>query len=79
MTPDLLFDIATRAVLPGWLALVFLPRWRWTARLVSVLIPALLGSLYLVLIVRSFGSGDGIERLHGLLENRVQLFQLLLH
>ena len=27
----------------------------------------------------SFGSGDGVERLHGLLENRVQLFQLLLH
>jgi hypothetical protein len=60
MTPELLFTIATRAALPGWLLLVFLPRWRWSARLVSsVLIPALLGGLYLVLIVRSFGSGDG--------------------
>ena len=40
--------------------LVFLPRWRWSARLVSsVLVPALLGGLYLLLIVRSFGSGDG--------------------
>jgi hypothetical protein len=60
MTPDSLFDLATRAALPGWLLLVFLPRWRWSARLVcSVLIPALLGSVYLVLIVRSFGSGEG--------------------
>jgi hypothetical protein len=60
MTPDFLFDLATRAALPGWLLLVFLPRWRWSARLVSsVLIPALLGCVYLVLIVRSFGSSGG--------------------
>jgi len=60
MTPDLLFSVATRAVLPGWLLLALLPRWRWSARLVSsVLIPALLASVYLVLIARSFGSSDG--------------------
>ena len=60
MTPDLVFDIATRAVLPGWLLLVFLPRWRWSARLISgALIPALLGGLYLVLAVRSFGGSEG--------------------
>jgi len=59
MTPEVLFSLANGVALPGWLLLVFLPRWRWSARLVSsVLIPALLGSVYLVLIVRSF-SGDG--------------------
>jgi hypothetical protein len=60
MTPDLLFAIASRAVLPGWLLLVFLPRWRWTARLISgVLIPALLGGLYLVILMRSYGGSAG--------------------
>ena len=60
MTPERLFDLATWVALPGWLLLVFLPRWRWSARLVgSVLIPALLGGLYLVLIVRWFGSSEG--------------------
>jgi len=60
MTPDLLFDVATRAALPGWLLLVFLPRWRWSARLISgVLIPALLGGLYLVLLIQHFGGSDG--------------------
>jgi len=60
MTPDLLFDIATRAALPGWLLLVFLPRWLWSARLISgVLIPALLGGLYLALLTRAFGDGEG--------------------
>jgi hypothetical protein len=60
MTPDLLFDIASRAVLPGWLLLAFLPHWRWSARLISgVLIPALLGGLYLVLLVRSYGTSGG--------------------
>ena len=60
MTPELLFTLATWAVLPGWLLLVLLPRWRWSARLVgSVLIPALLGGLYLALFARSFGSSEG--------------------
>ena len=57
MTPETLFSIATRAVLPGWLLLIFLPRWRWTARLITaVLLPGLLGLLYLWLIINHWGS-----------------------
>ncbi len=60
MTPEALFLVATRAVLPGWLLLVFAPRWRWTARLISgVLLPGLLGLLYLWLIVAHWGFAEG--------------------
>ena len=60
MTPEALFSAASTAVLPGWLLLVFAPRWKWTARLVApVLIPALLGLLYLYLIVTRFGASEG--------------------
>ena len=44
MDPERIFSLASAAVMPGWLVLVFLPRWRHGARLiVGVLIPALLG------------------------------------
>ena len=57
MSPDTLFAIATRTVLPAWLLLIFLPRWRWTARLITaVLVPGLLGLLYLWLIINHWGS-----------------------
>jgi hypothetical protein len=47
-------------VLPGWLLLVFVPRWKWTARLIAgVLIPLLLALLYLYLVVAHFGQADG--------------------
>lgn len=57
MSPEQLFSIATTAVLPGWLLLVFAPRWRWSARLISgVLLPALLTLLYLWLVAAHWGS-----------------------
>lgn len=57
MSAETLFTIATRAVLPGWLLLILLPRWRWTSRLVTaVLLPGLLGLLYLWLIVSHWGT-----------------------
>ena len=60
MSPETLFLVATRAVLPGWLLLILLPRWKWTARFINgVLIPGLLGLLYLYLIVGHWGEGQG--------------------
>lgn len=60
MTTEALFSAASTAVLPGWLLLLLAPRFRWTARLVApVLIPALLGMLYLYLIVTRFPGADG--------------------
>jgi hypothetical protein len=47
-------------VLPGWLLLVFVPRWKWTARLICpVLIPLLLALVYLWLVVTTFGRTPG--------------------
>ncbi len=57
MSPEQLFSLATTAVLPGWLLLVLAPGWRWSARLVSaVLLPGLLGLLYLWLVAAHWGS-----------------------
>ena len=59
MDLDTLFLIATRATLPCWFLLLFLPWWKWTTRLVAVFVPVLLGGLYLVLVWRSFGPSGG--------------------
>ncbi len=60
MTPEALFSLASSAVLPGWLLLVFAPRWKWSTRLVTgVLLPALLGLLYLYLIATRWARSEG--------------------
>ena len=60
MSPEVLFSICNMSVLPGWLLLIILPRWQWTARLISsVIIPFLLGLVYLFLIVTEFGGTEG--------------------
>jgi hypothetical protein len=60
MSADSLFSFASTLVLPGWLLLVLLPRWKYSATLVAaVVIPALLGLLYAWLIVSHIGSTDG--------------------
>lgn len=60
MSPEKLFSICSTLVLPGWLLLIFLPRWKWTARLVcAVVLPLMLAVVYLYLIVTNFGSSDG--------------------
>jgi len=60
MDPDSLFSLAGMLVLPGWFLLIFLPRWKYGAALVSgFLIPALLGFIYAWLIVMRFGANEG--------------------
>jgi hypothetical protein len=60
MNAETLFSLAGTAVLPGWLLLIFLPRWKLSARLVSgFLIPALLGLVYAWLVATRFASSDG--------------------
>jgi len=60
VNPDLLFKLANNAALIGWISLVFLPRWRWSARLIApVLIPALLAALYSFLVMTQFGHSPG--------------------
>jgi hypothetical protein len=54
-----LFSIATRTALPGWLLLIFLPRWKYSTLLAGFLIPLLLGVLYAWLVALHFGSNEG--------------------
>ena len=52
---DMLYTIVNAAVLPGWLLLVFAPRWKWTTSLItSVLIPFVLGLVYIALLVANW-------------------------
>jgi hypothetical protein len=60
MSPETIFSACGTLVLPGWLLLVFLPRWKWTARLVApVIIPAVIGVVYVYLVVAHFGRAEG--------------------
>ena len=60
MTPEPLFSFASTIVLPGWLLLVFVPRWKWTARFICALvIPVLLGLLYLYIILVHWRGSEG--------------------
>ena len=43
MSADLIFSICNMAIIPGWLLLVFLPRWKWTLGLITAgIIPFML-------------------------------------
>jgi len=58
--PETLFSIASTLVVPGWLLLVFAPRWRWTRRILgSAALSLVLAALYLVLIVWRMPRADG--------------------
>jgi hypothetical protein len=59
-SPEAVFSMASTAVLPGWLLLVFAPRWRHTARLVcAVVIPGLLAVLYAAIIAARWAGAEG--------------------
>jgi hypothetical protein len=60
VSPEQLFSLCGALVLPGWLLLVFLPGWKWTARLVCpVVIPLALALVYLWLVATNFGRTPG--------------------
>lgn len=67
MSYALLFKIANLSVLPGWFLLVFFPKHRVTQLVVqSYLYPIVLGTLYFVLLVTSFGGEGGMDSLEHL-------------
>lgn len=59
MDPARLFEVVGWIALPGWLLLVFVPRWRWTPLLTACLLPSVLAVIYLVLIASNLGSSEG--------------------
>jgi len=66
MTAERLFSVLNLVAMIGWLPLVFLPRVRWAARFVPVVVPALLAVVYVaVLAVAVPGSQGGFSSLGG--------------
>jgi len=60
MTYDTLFTVCNGLAIAGWSLLIFLPKWTWTQRLISgVLIPFMLGGVYLYLFMLHRGSVQG--------------------
>lgn len=73
MKPETLFSICNLLVVPGWLLLIFAPRWKWSARIIAgIVIPLLLAAVYLSLVVTHFGKSEGG---FGSLEQVSQLFR----
>ena len=66
MSADDLFGLASAAVLPGWLILIFAPRglnlggrWVWLGRVPALIIPFGLSALYTGLILAHFSASSG--------------------
>ena len=71
MSADLLLRLGNLAVLPAWVLLLVLPRWRGTQLIAALVAPALIAAIYGVLLLSQlgaeggggFGSVAGIQRL----------------
>jgi hypothetical protein len=59
MTPERLFSILNLIAMAGWLPLLFLPRKRWAAAVVPVMIPLLLAVVYAVLVAATLPHSQG--------------------
>ncbi len=60
MSAETLFAICNTLVLPGWLLLVVMPRWKWTTKVItSVMMPFLFALVYLYLVLVYFGKSEG--------------------
>ena len=60
MSPETIFSICTKLVLPGWLLLIFAPRWKWTAHFIAAcVLPLALAVVYLFLVATHFGQSEG--------------------
>ena len=58
MNPSQLFQIYSTLVLPGWLLLVFAPRWGWTEKIITGIIITILAFCYVYCIAGSLDSFD---------------------
>src|SRR5437868_9193514 len=72
MRPEAVCCASGRLAMAGWVLLLFAPRWRWSQRMASAVIPLTLASVYLILIVLYFAKSPGG---FGSLAQVAQLFQ----
>ena len=62
MTPSEVFSIANMSVLPMWLLLIVLPKWKATRFLIDYkIIPLLLAVVYAIYIFMSLQGGGGLD------------------
>jgi hypothetical protein len=59
MTVEQAFSVLNLIAIAGWLPLIFLPRTRWTPTVVPMVVPALLGLVYVALVATTLPSSDG--------------------
>lgn len=59
MTPEQLFSMLNSVTLLAWLALILLPRVRWTSTVVPIAWPALLSLVYAVVIAGALMQSEG--------------------
>ena len=59
MTAEQLFSLVNLVAMLSWLPLVFLPRMRWASSVVPIVMPALLASVYVVLVAVALPGSDG--------------------
>ena len=73
MHPETLFSAAGKIAMVGWALLVFAPRWRWSQRMASAIVPLTLAIVYLVLIglyfVKSPGGFGTLAQVNQLFQN----------
>ena len=83
MTPTDLFTVANLTVVPAWLMLAVLPRWRWTRIVAAYAVPAALGVVYLLIMLQEFdldGGGFGsLAEVSRLFENPWMLLAGWIH
>jgi len=59
MTAAQLFSLANLAVLPAWLLLIVVPKWRWTRIVAAYAVPSALAVVYLLVMVQQFDIDNG--------------------
>ena len=59
MTPEQLFSILNLMAIVAWLAMICLPRVRWTSTVVPVALPLLLALVYVVLVASTIPWSEG--------------------
>ena len=59
MTAEQLFSALNLMAVAAWLALVLLPRVRWTSTLLPVVMPSVLAVLYVVLVAATLARSEG--------------------
>ena len=66
MSPEQLFSVLNLIALAAWLPLVFLPRVRWVATVLPVVVPVVLAVVYVALVAVAMpGSEGGFSSLAG--------------